>query len=79
MKNIQQIKKPNYTLIQKTNKKLTENNAVCLPIGFNKEGNPVSITFLGKLYDEASILEAAKSYQDKTDYHKKHPLLFVNN
>jgi hypothetical protein len=44
-----------------------------MPIGFNDRGLPLSITLIGKLYDEASILEAAKAYQGRTDHHKKHP------
>ena len=55
---------------------LTGNPAVCLPMGFTDRGLPQSITFLGNLYDEASILEAAKAYQSKTDHHKKHPEKF---
>jgi Asp-tRNA(Asn)/Glu-tRNA(Gln) amidotransferase A subunit family amidase len=57
---------------------LTGNPVVCMPIGFNPNGNPASITLLGKLYDEATILAAAKAYQDKTDFNKKHPDLFKN-
>jgi len=56
---------------------LTGNPVVCLPIGFNKNGNPYSITLIGKLYDEASILETAKAYQDKTNYNKLHPAKFL--
>lgn len=55
---------------------LTGNPVVCMPMGFNQRGLPVSITLIGNLYDEASILEAAKAYQDKTDHHKKHPPIF---
>ncbi|MBL0305315.1 MAG: amidase [Chitinophagaceae bacterium] len=55
---------------------LTGNPVVCMPIGFNQNGSPVSITLVGNLYDEATILAAAKAYQDKTEHHKKHPLLF---
>jgi Asp-tRNA(Asn)/Glu-tRNA(Gln) amidotransferase A subunit family amidase len=55
---------------------LTGNPAVCFPIGFNRFGNPQSITLLGNLYDEASILRYAKAYQDKTEHNKKHPELF---
>jgi Asp-tRNA(Asn)/Glu-tRNA(Gln) amidotransferase A subunit family amidase len=55
---------------------LTGNPVVCMPIGFNDRGLPLSITLIGKLYDEASILEAAKAYQDRTNYHKKHPAKF---
>lgn len=55
---------------------LTGNPVVCLPMGFNQRGLPQSITFIGNLYDEASILEAAKAYQNKTEHHKKHPEKF---
>jgi len=55
---------------------LAGNPVVCLPVGFGKDGLPQSITFVGNLYDEASILEAAKAYQEKTGYHKQHPVLF---
>ncbi len=56
---------------------LTGNPVVCMPMGFNQRGLPVSITLIGNLYDEASILEAAKAYQDKTDHNKKHPEKFT--
>ena len=54
---------------------LTGNPAICLPAGF-RNGLPVSFTMVGKLYDEASILAAAKSFQDHTEHHKKHPEMF---
>ena len=57
---------------------LTGNPVVCMPIGFNVNGNPLSITLLGRLYDEATILAAAKAYQDKTDFNKQHPAKFMN-
>ena len=56
---------------------LTGNPVVCMPIAFNQRGLPISITLVGNLYDEASILEAAKVYQDKTDTNKKHPEKFL--
>lgn len=56
---------------------LTGHPVVCLPAGFTPSGNPYSITLLGNLYDDASILSAAKAYQMKTDHHKKHPKKFV--
>ena len=55
---------------------LTGNPVVCMPTGFNNNGSPVSITLIGKLYDEATILAAAKAYQDKTDFNKQHPAKF---
>jgi Asp-tRNA(Asn)/Glu-tRNA(Gln) amidotransferase A subunit family amidase len=57
---------------------LTGHPVVCMPMGFNRTGSPVSITLIGNLYDEATILAAAKSFQDKTDHNKKHPALFSN-
>ncbi len=57
---------------------LTGNPVVCMPMGFNKSGTPLSITLIGKLYDEATILAAAKAYQNNTDHNKKHPPLFSN-
>ncbi len=57
---------------------LTGNPCITLPTGFNKTGSPVSITLIGKLYDEATILAAAKAYQDKTNFNKMHPYKFMN-
>lgn len=57
---------------------LTGNPVVCMPIGFNNTGSPVSITLVGKLYDEATILAAAKAYQDKTQFNKQYPAKFMN-
>ena len=57
---------------------LTGNPVVCMPAGFNNNGSPLSITLIGKLYDEASILAAAKVFQDKTGCNKKHPEKFLN-
>jgi Asp-tRNAAsn/Glu-tRNAGln amidotransferase A subunit and related amidases len=56
---------------------LTGNPVVCMPMGFNRLSLPVSITLIGNLYDEASILSAAKAYQDKTSHNKKHPEKFL--
>ena len=57
---------------------LTGHPVVCVPIGFDKRFNlPASITFIGKLYDEATILEVAKKYQDATPWNKMHPEMFT--
>ena len=55
---------------------LTGHPVVCMPIGFGRTGTPLSITLIGNLYDEATILAAAKGFQDRTDHHKKHPPKF---
>jgi Asp-tRNA(Asn)/Glu-tRNA(Gln) amidotransferase A subunit family amidase len=56
---------------------LTGNPVVCMPVGFTSSGLPESITLLGNLYDEATILAAARAYQDATDFNKKHPAAFL--
>lgn len=38
-------------------------------------GTPLSITFIGGLYNDARLAAFAKAYQDATGYNKKHPSL----
>ncbi|MDJ1468724.1 amidase [Cytophagaceae bacterium DM2B3-1] len=54
---------------------LTGHPCVVVPNGFNDKGLPVSITFMGKLLDEAKLLAIAKLYQDATPFHQQHPKL----
>ncbi len=54
---------------------LTGHPAVVVPNGFNEKGSPTSISFIGNLYGEAETLVVAKTYQDATDFHLKHPVL----
>ena len=76
MKNYDVLIVPSFAGRQLSITNLTGNPVVCMPVGFNQNGSPVSITLVGNLYDEATILAAAKAYQDKTEHHKKHPSLF---
>lgn len=55
---------------------LTGHPAVSIPTGFNKENTPTSITLVGNLYDEATILAIAKIYQNATAWNKLHPEFF---
>lgn len=55
---------------------LTGHPCVVLPNGFKEDGSPVSITFMGGLFDEAAVLAVAKAYQDATDFHTRQPPLF---
>lgn len=55
---------------------LTGHPCVVLPNGFDAKGSPTSITFMGRLFGEATLLAVAKGYQDATDFHLKHPPLF---
>ena len=52
---------------------LTGHPTIVVPNGFNTNGTPTSICFLGKLFGEAELLAVAKKYQDATDFHRKHP------
>jgi len=54
---------------------LTGHPCVVLPNGFSKEGTPTSVSFIGQLFGEAKLLAVAKTYQDATDFHLKHPKL----
>ncbi len=54
---------------------LTGHPCVVLPNGFSEEGTPTSISFIGNLFDEGTIIAVAKKYQDATDHHLKHPEL----
>src|SRR5665647_683751 len=55
---------------------LTGHPAMSIPTGFDKNHSPTSITLVGKLYDEATILAIAKVYQDATQWNKMHPKFF---
>ena len=56
---------------------LTGHPSIAVPNGFTDNGSPTSITFLGNLFDEASILAVANAYQEATDFDEQHPPLYV--
>jgi Asp-tRNA(Asn)/Glu-tRNA(Gln) amidotransferase A subunit family amidase len=57
---------------------LTGHPVVCVPNGFDSKTKlPTGISFVGKLYDEGTILRVAKFYQDLTNYDEAHPTQFV--
>jgi len=51
----------------------TGHPGVAVPTGFNATGMPTSMHLVGKLYGEAELLALAKTYQDKTEHHHRHP------
>lgn len=57
---------------------LTGHPAICIPNGMNAQNTPTSITLLGNLYDEASILALAHLIQSKSDWDERHPPLFIS-
>jgi Asp-tRNA(Asn)/Glu-tRNA(Gln) amidotransferase A subunit family amidase len=55
---------------------LTGHPAVILPNGFREtDGTPVSLTFVGRLFGEESLLRVAHAYQQATPHHLTHPAL----
>ena len=77
MRNYDVVITPTFMGSQLAITNLTGHPVVCMPMGFNQRGVPLSITLIGNLYDEASILAAAKAYQDKTGHDTKHPEKFL--
>jgi Asp-tRNA(Asn)/Glu-tRNA(Gln) amidotransferase A subunit family amidase len=55
---------------------LTGHPCVVLPNGFDQQGNPASISFIGNLFDEGRLLAFARAYQQATSFHEQHPPLF---
>ncbi len=56
---------------------LTGHPCVVVPNGFDRDGNPVSITFTGQPFEEGKLLAFARKYQERTGFHLKHPPLFT--
>lgn len=55
---------------------LTGHPCVVFPNGFNAEGKPASISIIGNLYDEATLLQLAEAYQAATEVDEMHPEMF---
>jgi hypothetical protein len=61
-----------------TTTNLTGNPEVVAKCGFVKAQNglyeqPLTIGFLGRIYEEGSPLRVALAYEQATDWHSKHP------
>ena len=55
---------------------LTGHPVVTVPTGFDTSGHPTSMTFIGNLYQEGTLLKMAKAFQKITEFDEKHPPLF---
>ncbi len=60
--------------LQVTN--LTGHPALCLPNGFNEEGNPTSITLLANLFEEEKLVMLGHLIQNTSDWQAKRPPMF---
>ena len=67
---------PSYGGNQLTITNLTGHPCAVVPNGFTKNGSPTSISFIGNLFDEASIARVAAIYQELSEYDEMHPPLF---
>ena len=70
---------PSYSGSQLLTTNLTGHPCVVLKNGYNENGSPTSISFLGNLYDEATILSVARAYQEATNFDEQHPPIFKTN
>ncbi len=52
---------------------LTGHPSVVMPNGFSERGTPTSFCFVGQLFDEGTLLAAARIFQENTDFHLQHP------
>jgi Asp-tRNA(Asn)/Glu-tRNA(Gln) amidotransferase A subunit family amidase len=57
---------------------LTGNPCVVVPNGLYDGKHPGSISFLGTLFGEATLISFAKAFQDATPFDKMHPPLFTD-
>jgi Asp-tRNA(Asn)/Glu-tRNA(Gln) amidotransferase A subunit family amidase len=62
--------------LQVTN--LTGSPALCIPNGFNAQGNPTSITLLANLFEEDKLVLLGDFLQKNSDWQAKRPPLFDN-
>jgi Asp-tRNA(Asn)/Glu-tRNA(Gln) amidotransferase A subunit family amidase len=70
------IVSPSFGGTQLVTTNLTGHPCAVVPNGFNNNGSPTSISFIGKLFGEAAILSLASAYQAASDWDEKHPALF---
>lgn len=47
--------------------------AIAVPNGFDADGLPTSLQFMGRAWEENTILSAARAWQSLTDWHRRRP------
>ena len=53
---------------------LTGHPALVFPAGMFEDGFPVSIQLVGRYYEEAAVLRAARAFERVTPWHERHPV-----
>jgi len=47
--------------------------AISIPCGFSNKGLPIGLQIIGKHFDEETLIRAAYTFEQNTDYHTKNP------
>jgi aspartyl-tRNA(Asn)/glutamyl-tRNA(Gln) amidotransferase subunit A len=47
--------------------------AISIPCGFSNKGLPIGLQLIGKHFDEETLIKAAYTFEQNTDYHTKNP------
>jgi aspartyl-tRNA(Asn)/glutamyl-tRNA(Gln) amidotransferase subunit A len=47
--------------------------AIAVPCGFTETNLPVGLQFVARAEDDFAVIQAARIYQQRTDWHRKHP------
>jgi aspartyl-tRNA(Asn)/glutamyl-tRNA(Gln) amidotransferase subunit A len=54
---------------------LTGLPSLAVPCGFTVSGLPISLQITGRPFDETTVLRVGHTYEQATDWHKRHPAL----
>ncbi|MGK0237317.1 MAG: Asp-tRNA(Asn)/Glu-tRNA(Gln) amidotransferase A subunit family amidase [Candidatus Pelagisphaera sp.] len=73
MKTVDVLVSPSFGGNQLLTTNLTGHPCVVMPNGFDDKGHPTSISLIGSLFDEATILAVANAYQNATVFEEQHP------
>ena len=49
--------------------------ALSVPCGFTEKHSPVGLQFVARAGDDFAVIQAARTYQTYTDWHRRHPKL----
>ena len=48
---------------------------ISVPCGFSSEGLPIGVQFMGRMFDEATLLRVADAYERLTEWHTRAPVI----
>ena len=77
MKDLDVLISPTFGGTQLLTTNLTGHPVVSVPTGLDDTNHPTSLTLIGNLYDEESILLLAKAFQERTSFDELYPPDFV--